>query len=1536
MFIDWACSLNLIDQDKNTGILKEFPLNVKKTLVNHVVSLFLLDPSTSMPTIVATKEHMSWMMEIVEQGFLLPLDESPSIFACIELYKRWLFDAKCRPPPLDDDHSEFYMQRILQHLTLMFQPRSAPSKDAVETHIILCQKVLQLYLDIARALSKNFSQETFELWITLLLSVADCTLSTGSKTDEILARSICPLLLKVLFEVWLHSRTRNPQLWNNLHKYAFGWLHHMPTIHQWSLTCMSITAPLVQMLYTQDYAGRATIPVKLEDITIEFEPNYLVYLWNRVLHFIGNPNAIKNPTIFATAIGGIYQLVSMFLAVTQDGNSILAIFGSWLFEAIKVIRFGYDEGISLATEILSHIFLTCSPKITFDPIYLASFYSCISEVLWCDGKILYAGVIHTKSLLSSEIPGCRILVPAYIRALGRILTIVPGSNSEPLRRSAVRILGQIMCYSNRFENVQFYQFFNKRSMEYYPPLPSDVTGKYELAQPDLNSFRDVRSHVAHLILSALNTETSPHNLSTLIWYILDFQLEHQHKNVTAMPDGKNPTTAFINIAINIVLKKATSFTGQWPGEVISHSFQLLGELASHHASIPTFVQIAHTIVRKLCKFIVFKCRETPISSETEELILLALAAIGQWVIVSGWIFDGNYKTDTSTLYMLFDSLTIALGGKNPNEETISNTPTGSGLGVNVPSMSASQQVPSSPQIGGASSNLASSSGHLPTGAAGLNLSNSGMPTSTAGAQSANAAASTTQQKKRQQLINNPNITSRIKEIAQCTFDTIMNRLSFYPNPYNAGNSSLTSSAWLETDVVASIREQAKKEGQPNFPVEQCIRFYSVNDSMLMTLIDQPFGENGPHTTIIIRDSTGRYVINTDYALLPFKPRDSSTETERLSDASSDGWEGEEPLPTGAHMVPAVIPPPLQLDKVQPFVSSFIMNQEDFGNVSQYISTTKDAAFNQSTESLIKSELNILNTNSHGLNHRTTIQSTSPKNKYQGDLKFQNSRLLLSNLGFLSLESKGRVCQMENTLTFYQALYSLDSLQERAQTRIGVMYIKKSDTTEDDILNNVVGSDTPSDYVDFVSSLGWTVDVATHRGYLGGLDTKGLHGKYAPYYATSSRETIFHVTTLMPNQGSSVEHKKKLLGKDSVVIVWYDGTLEEYEQLKIENITSRVQIVITPLQSKLYRVKIYKGMFTKTTIFGPIINDDLVVSKHILAELAKATAINAFQQLALSDSNSVSHQFLQRKKMINDISVSFKRELTVQQNYMTTFQALEEDQLYKRPVRTNSSDHVEPFKAVRPSARAINNSNNGTSVIGANNNTSSNSNSSSSTEQKPTTTSNSSSNSSPAVSPILVGGLSASSSQPLSSSNSWRNSVGMSANRIPTQQSSPVKSSSPTGNATSVTQQQQHQTSPTSTSQPSPSSTSSASSPPPTSPPTTSSSPAKVTPTPVTSSAPTTTTNKTATSPTISPSTSGGASTTTPGPAKTPISAIASKFSTPSSSPQSSPSSTPLTGKGWNILKPTKNADSPASSPTNTARTGFFSKKPKEPSTTTNK
>lgn len=52
-----------------------------------------------------------------------------------------------------------------------------------------------------------------------------------------------------------------------------------------------------------------------------------------------------------------------------------------------------------------------------------------------------------------------------------------------------------------------------------------------------------------------------------------------------------------------------------------------------------------------------------------------------------------------------------------------------------------------------------------------------------------------------------------------------------------------------------------------------------------------------------------------------------------------------------------------------------------------------------------------------------------------------------------------------------------------------------------------------------------VDLEHHKGFLGGLQSNKSTGDTTPYYATSTTEVIFHVSTRMPSTNEEDLHRK---------------------------------------------------------------------------------------------------------------------------------------------------------------------------------------------------------------------------------------------------------------------------------------------------------------------------------------------------------------------------------------------------------------------------
>lgn len=227
------------------------------------------------------------------------------------------------------------------------------------------------------------------------------------------------------------------------------------------------------------------------------------------------------------------------------------------------------------------------------------------------------------------------------------------------------------------------------------------------------------------------------------------------------------------------------------------------------------------------------------------------------------------------------------------------------------------------------------------------------------------------------------------------------------------------------------------------------------------------------------------------------------------------------------------------------------------------------------------------------------------------------RLFLSQTGLLpspngDVRAKSYLKLLENGAKLERSLKHLDKSPVRETMKIGVIYVGRHQQTQQEILKNERGSKA---YEKFLKQLGWDVDLATHRGFVGGLDPnpKSLsNGKSTLYYANSHSEVVFHVVTKMPTKPSDPQQidKKRHVGNDYVHVVWSDNVAHEYDPGTITSHFNDVQVVIYPLreaQKGLFYVQIYSK--EKVSLFGPL-QSGMVVHERDLAQLVRQTAMNA--------------------------------------------------------------------------------------------------------------------------------------------------------------------------------------------------------------------------------------------------------------------------------------------------------------------------------------
>ncbi|XP_061467650.1 ral GTPase-activating protein subunit alpha-1 isoform X6 [Rhineura floridana] len=222
--------------------------------------------------------------------------------------------------------------------------------------------------------------------------------------------------------------------------------------------------------------------------------------------------------------------------------------------------------------------------------------------------------------------------------------------------------------------------------------------------------------------------------------------------------------------------------------------------------------------------------------------------------------------------------------------------------------------------------------------------------------------------------------------------------------------------------------------------------------------------------------------------------------------------------------------------------------------------------------------------------------------------FYYCRLLLSILGMNSWDKRRSFHLLKKNEKLLRELRNLDSRQCRETHKIAVFYVAEGQEDKHSILTNTGGSQA---YEDFVAGLGWEVNLTNHCGFMGGLQKNKSTGLTTPYFATSTVEVMFHVSTRMPSDSDdSLTKKLRHLGNDEVHIVWSEHT-RDYRRGIIPTEFGDVLIVIYPMKNYMFSIQIMKK--PEVPFFGPLF-DGAIVNGKILPIVVRATAINASRAL----------------------------------------------------------------------------------------------------------------------------------------------------------------------------------------------------------------------------------------------------------------------------------------------------------------------------------
>ncbi|XP_018576857.1 uncharacterized protein LOC108915334 [Anoplophora glabripennis] len=122
----------------------------------------------------------------------------------------------------------------------------------------------------------------------------------------------------------------------------------------------------------------------------------------------------------------------------------------------------------------------------------------------------------------------------------------------------------------------------------------------------------------------------------------------------------------------------------------------------------------------------------------------------------------------------------------------------------------------------------------------------------------------------------------------------------------------------------------------------------------------------------------------------------------------------------------------------------------------------------------------------------------------------------------------------------EELLKLDQVFIKSELKVGVIYVKEGQYTEEEILDN---NDNSFMFEEFLQILGEKVRLKGFDKYKGGLDTvHDLTGLYSVYTNWRNIEIMFHVSTLLPYERHDPQklQRKRHIGNDIVCVVFLEA------------------------------------------------------------------------------------------------------------------------------------------------------------------------------------------------------------------------------------------------------------------------------------------------------------------------------------------------------------------------------------------------------------
>ncbi|KAL9549835.1 hypothetical protein MBANPS3_005021 [Mucor bainieri] len=948
---------------------------------------------------------------------------------------------------------------------------------------------------------------------------------------------------------------------------------------------------------------------------LPYDGQQVLSIWKNMLLTIGNINQIEGPQNHAIAMHCVVEIWDTLRLVRAQQPyrdvAIPAMFEAapWFFQATELPS-AFDAGKAAAYGCLCRL-MSQRPEETVPEGYFAAFYKCILKGLASnDTAIIQAIILNSERLFGSSLPGVHILIPSFIGAIEKLLLhdspreIVPCN----VRKSCIAILGSLVSISNHLSHVAIQT--DQLNMAWVQGFHQDTSFSFADVKVWLKNVFIQLVNVGHVPQLEQDTDSHCMLLGALCALILDELLScdtPQHDIVHECVLSLVNHLYWCNISIVNTVCDCLNTIAQVYKDKLDPEGILVQEILTR-------------IIDSLN--IHLKYYEKSAKGGRGFIVSKLFSCLLEWIMS----IEPSILTETDLCQLVFDVIELALH-------------------VTLDSSNSSNDKLLPPYPPNTTNATATSTAHQ-----------NGSRSSPQNKMKEVSFKFKSSEKRpafhQQEEVVGPDVPENdrgyVKESAEAVLLHLLHHFNNFAPPY--GPATIHS-----TIIGPGVSQQDDDEYHQ-------YQYFSFNDTTIVAFVELPQSpaRQQAQARMIIRDLTGRYVWDTQ-----LEPKLGPSETQvsmenkfvvrqdvciqtldnqviGLVAPNKDGHRPQELQARQASQDPmgslletiGDLHPDCLLDPSLPLnvpSNETLLQTDMVGNLGSQLDDylQKEAHNNQQQESDVQlwyAKMNMLRkkeTEDGVLKRGESMQAhlmanfssrkdflpAFPNEAEKPHVPFQQSRLLMSHMGFIhySQLKNGSFQMLNKTPALYRDLRGLDRKHGRETMKIGLIYVAHGQEDEQSILQNSRGS---GKYNAFVNSLGWEIDIATHTGYLGGLERNLTNGTRASYYCSSSIEMIFHDVTKMPTDVSDPKQlkKKRHIGNDHVHIIWNEHD-RDYKIDTIGGDFGNAQIIVTPLPDNLYSIQVYRD--SKIPYFGPLF-DRMIVSQPILGSLVRSTAIDAFR------------------------------------------------------------------------------------------------------------------------------------------------------------------------------------------------------------------------------------------------------------------------------------------------------------------------------------